>query len=121
MNEKIYTSGKWRKLAARVLSYYNYQDQVKKRFGKMVQAEMVHHALPAEDFPEYFFETKNLVPVSRSTHRGLHNDDGTLTAAGIDVARRAARKIGVDVSEYLEAQLRRKRSRNDYGRYQNSM
>lgn len=121
MNEKFYTSTKWRKMAARVLSHYNYQDQVKKRYGKMIQAEMVHHALPAEDFPEYFFEPKNLVPVSRSTHRGLHNDDGTLTAAGVDVARRAARNIGVDISAYLETQSRRPRQRNDSGRYQKSV
>jgi len=121
MNDDKYSTSKWRHLARRVLSYYNFQDQVKRRFGKMEQAEMVHHALPAEDFPEYFFHPKNLVPVSRSTHRGLHNDDGTLTAAGIDVARRAARNIGVDVSAYLDAQKRRPRTRNDAGRYQKSL
>lgn len=82
----------------------------------MVQADMVHHALPLEDFPEYAYHNDNLIPVSRQTHRGLHNDDGSLTREGADVARRAARKIGVDITAYLQPQ-HRVRQRNDAGRY----
>jgi len=87
------------------------------RYGKMIQAEMVHHALPLEDFPEYAYDSRNLVPVSRATHRGLHFDNGGLTAAGVDVARRAARKIGIDVENYLKEQRSGARQRNDNGRY----
>lgn len=118
MIEGFYESTKWRKKAARVLSLHNYVDQVKKRYGKLEEADMVHHALPLEDFPEYAFHNHNLIPVSRRTHRGLHNDDGTLTAAGVEVARRAARKIGVDVSSYLSEQRRTRKARNDAGRYE---
>lgn len=114
----FYDTPKWRKKSARVLSYYDYVDQVKKRYGKLEQADLVHHALPLEDFPELAFENHNLIPVSRSTHRGLHNDDGTLTSAGVEVARRAARKIGIDVSSYLESQRPAKKPRNDAARYE---
>lgn len=117
-NDDFYAAAKWRKCAARALSRSNYQDVIAARFGKMEQAEMVHHALPLEDFPEYAYDPRNLVPVSRRTHRGLHFDDGGLTSAGADAARRAARKIGVDIEEYLKEQKHRGRQRNDYGRYE---
>lgn len=113
----FYSGRKWRGKAARVLSRHNYVDQVKKRYGKLEQADMVHHALPLEDFPEYAFHDNNLIPVSRATHRGLHNDDGTLTAAGIEVARRAARLIGIDIADYIASQKPGRRQRNDQGRY----
>lgn len=115
--ETFYNSAKWRHKSARVMSHYNYIDQVQKRYGKMQQAELVHHALPLEDFPEYAYHKDNLIPVSRSTHRGLHNDDGTLTAMGAEVATRAARKIGVDISAYLIGQRITKKPRPDAGRY----
>lgn len=99
------------------MSRANFQDKVAARYGKIVQAEMVHHALPLEDFPQYAYDPRNLVPVSRGTHRGLHNDDGRLTKEGVNVARRAARKIGIDVEDYLIAQEEGTRQRNDHGRY----
>ena len=114
----FYDTPKWRHKSARVLSFYNYVDQVKKRYGKLEQADLVHHALPLEDFPEYAFNDHNLIPVSRMTHRGLHNEDGSLTAAGAEVARRAARKIGVDITSYLIGQRKPRKGRNDAGRYE---
>lgn len=115
--QAFYDSAKWRQKSARVMSHYNYVDQVKKRFGKMIQADIVHHALPLEDFPEYAYHNDNLIPVSRATHRALHNDDGSLTAQGIEVAQRAARKIGVDISKYLSHHQHSKKFRPDAGRY----
>lgn len=117
----FYDAPKWRRTAARVMSHYNFVDQVQKRYGKLEPAEVVHHALPLEDFPEYAFTPHNLIPVSRRTHRGLHNDDGSLTAAGVDVARRAARKIGVDVSSYLTSERKSPKRRNDAGRYEKNL
>lgn len=117
MND-FYDTPKWRRTAARVMSHYDYVDQVQKRYGKLEAAEVVHHALPLEDFPEYAYTPDNLIPVSRKTHRGLHNDDGSLTATGKDVARRAARKIGVDVSLYVSSGRKSPKPRNDAGRYE---
>ena len=116
-NDDFYSAAKWRHCAARAMSRANYQDKVAARYGKMIQAEMVHHALPLEDFPEYAYDPRNLVPVSRGTHRGLHLDDGGLSKEGVNVARRAARQIGIDVENYLAAQGEGKRKRNDHGRY----
>lgn len=96
MNEPLYNSKRWRKHAAAVLSHFNYTDQVQIRYGRMETADVVHHALPIEDYPEYTWSTWNHIPVSRRTHRLLHNDDGSLTRMGIDLAQRTARKAGVE-------------------------
>lgn len=95
-NDQFYNSKRWRRHAAAILSRYNYLDQVQKRYGRLVPATMVHHALPLEQYPQYAYADFNLIPVSRSTHRTLHNDDGTLTRAGAELAARVARRAGVD-------------------------
>lgn len=94
-NDQFYNSKRWRKHAAAIMSRHNYIDQVQRRYGRIIQAEMIHHALPLDDFPEYAFSDFNLIPVSRATHRSLHNDDGSLSIAGIDLARRIARRAGI--------------------------
>ena len=117
MNDDFYNSEKWRKKSKRILSLNNYVDQVQRRYGKYIQADLIHHALPLEDFPQYAYNDYNLIPVSYNTHRSLHNPDGTLTAPGIEVARRAARKIGIDITEYINTNKKAPHRRTDYGRY----
>ena len=117
MNDSFYNSKRWRQKAQRVLSLNNYMDKVSARYGKYIQADMVHHALPIEDFPQYAYNDHNLIPVSLKTHRSLHNVDGSLSALGKEVARRTARKLGIDIGDYLKENSRRPRSRSDYGRY----
>ena len=97
-NDQFYNSKRWRRHAAAILSRYNYLDQVQKRYGRLVPATMVHHALPLDQYPEYAFSDFNLIPVSRETHRTLHYDDGSLTRAGAELAARVARRAGVTIN-----------------------
>ena len=71
------------KLRASVLRRDGYMCQVSKRYGKFVQAEVVHHVFPRDEFPEYEWEPWNLISVTLQEHRGvLHNADGSLTEEG---------------------------------------
>lgn len=75
-----------------------YMCQISKRYGRMVQAQVVHHIFPREEFPEYQYEPWNLISVTIEQHHRLHDrTNGLLSAAGVDLLRRTARKNGVEV------------------------
>ena len=46
---------RWERLRGAVLARDQYLDQIKKRYGKRVGADTVHHIFPREYFPEYAF------------------------------------------------------------------
>ena len=80
---------RWRHLRARILREAGYRDQVEARYGRNVEATHVHHIWPAEDFPEYAYESWNLIAVSLATHDALHDrSSGQLSAAGESLRRR---------------------------------
>ena len=107
--DKWYESPKWQRLRARILRRDNYQDQELKRYGKIRQAEVVHHIFPKNDFPEYAYEPWNLISVSRATHNTFHDrDTDELTEKGIELLRRTCRKQGIPVPErYKEKKKQR--------------
>lgn len=76
----------------------NYQCQLSKRYGKIRQAELVHHIFPAADYPEYAYCSWNLISLSRDMHNKLHNRvTDELTNMGKDLLRKTARKRGIEV------------------------
>ena len=96
----FYHSPKWERIRAKILRRDKYLDQYAKRFGRMKEAEVVHHIFPRSDFPQYQYETWNLISLSRETHNRMHdktNDE--LSDAGIELLRRTARKYGRSVPE----------------------
>lgn len=96
--DPFYLSRRWQKLRASILRRDGYLCQVSKRYGKFVQAEVVHHVFPRDEFPEYEWEPWNLVSVTKAAHQSLHDrTNGLLSAAGVDLLRRTARKNGVEV------------------------
>ena len=103
MSDKDLSSKKWERLRAAVLARDHYLDQVKKRFGKSVGADTVHHIFPREYWPEYTFEAWNLISVSHSTHNALHDrETHKLTAKGWDLLVRTARKQNIEVDQNLK-------------------
>ena len=48
-----YKSKRWRRKRESVLRRDGYQCQISLRYGKRVEADTVHHILPADKFPEY--------------------------------------------------------------------
>ena len=93
-----YDSAHWHRLRDRVMRRDNYQCQLSKRYGKIRQAELVHHIFPAADYPEYAYCSWNLISLSRDMHNKLHNRvTDELTNMGKDLLRQTARKRGIEI------------------------
>lgn len=84
-----YKGKRWRHLSERILRRDGYQCQLSKRYGKRVQAELVHHIYPVDEYPEYAYCPWNLISLSRAMHNRLHDrNTGKLTAEGVALMRR---------------------------------
>lgn len=103
--DPFYKSRRWERLRAMALKRDEYLCQESKRYGRLKPAEMVHHVLPREDFPEYQFCLWNLISLTNKEHDRMHDRaSGKLTTAGKDLAKRIARLKGLDFSK-LEDRL----------------
>lgn len=100
--DPFYKSARWKRTRERILRRDKYMCQISKRYGKLVQADTVHHIWPRDLFPEYSFEDWNLISLSNAEHNRLHNrDNDDLTEAGKELLRRTARRLGKEIpSEY---------------------
>lgn len=72
-NQAFYLSAKWKHKRARVMRLYHYEDAELARYGKHVEATMVHHIYPLEDYPELAMQTWNLIPLTTATHNRMHD------------------------------------------------
>lgn len=97
-SDAFYNNRRWLKIRQSVLKRDNYQCQLSKRYGKLVQANTVHHIFPRDDFPQYQYELWNLISVSAQKHNELHDrNTNQLTECGVDLLRRTARREGMEV------------------------
>ena len=105
----MYKTAKWEAKRASILRRDAYQDQLKKRYGKLVQATIVHHIFPANEFPEYAWEDWNLISVSLATHNELHDrNTNELTNKGIELLKRTARRERIPVPDKYMQDIKRK-------------
>lgn len=110
MTLKTYKEKPWVRLRAKILRRDHYLDQVEKRYGRMKNAELVHHIFPVEDFPEYAMKEWNLISISKKTHNRLHDIDGSLSKEGKELLERTARRNKIPVPEgYLKKTFKRNR------------
>lgn len=88
-----------------------------KRYGKVKEAEIVHHIFPKNEYPEYAYELWNLISVSRETHNKFHDrDTDELTEAGMELLRRTCRKQNMPVPEkYMQKKQKGKSKSGEYG------
>ena len=92
-----YTSKRWLRLRQKVLKRDNYMCQYSKRYGRMIQADTVHHILPAERYPEYEWCEWNLISLSKEAHNIMHDRDShDLTDEGLKLQERLKRKLQND-------------------------
>lgn len=99
----IYKTAKWQKKRAIILRRDKYKSVLAARYGRSVQAEVVHHILPVEFFPEYAFCNWNLISVTKDEHNKLHDRNShRLTDAGIELAIRTARRQGLNINKIKE-------------------
>ena len=96
--DSFYKSARWQRLRAAVLRRDGYMCQESRRYGKRVEATTVHHVFPREDFPEYQWEQWNLISLAGDVHDQMHDrQSGALTAKGVELLRRVARREGAEV------------------------
>jgi len=97
-NDPFYDTRRWRHLRGVILRRDGYMCQQARRYGRRVAADTVHHVFPRELFPEYQWESWNLVSLCRAEHDAMHDrNTGDLTDAGVALLRRTARRYGVPV------------------------
>lgn len=113
----FYKDKHWEAKRNFILRRDGYQDQIKKRYGKIRPAKLVHHIFPLGEFPEYAMEDWNLISVSLSTHNELHNrDTDELTEKGAELLRRTARRNNIPIPEKYRHTIKTKgRPRHDRG------
>lgn len=93
-----YKSKQWIHKREAILRRDKYQCQLSKRYGKIRQAEVVHHIFPVSQFPEYQWQDWNLISITMDEHNKLHDRvTGQLTDYGKKLMQRTARKYGVNI------------------------
>ena len=114
----FYKTTKWIALRNSILRRDGYMCQISKRYGKLKQAEMVHHIFPRDDFPEYQYAPWNLISITRSAHKDLHDQNtGELTKAGLELLRRTALKNGIAIPDKYRT-TKRTMHREQISRYE---
>lgn len=84
-----YDSKRWDRIKSLALRRDGYRCQLSKRYGRAVQAEVVHHIYPVEDYPEYAYCLWNLISLTRARHNELHDrKTNALTESGKSLMRR---------------------------------
>lgn len=90
-----YGSQKWKNKRKHILRLDGYKDRIEARYGRTIEATIVHHIYPANRFPEYEWCDWNLISVSAATHNRLENrTSGELTEFGLQLQRET--REGID-------------------------
>lgn len=103
MKIESYSEPQWRRAREQALRRDKYIDQYQKQFGRLRNAEMVHHIFPVEDFPQYALCMWNLISLTRASHNLMHDRyTNELTDLGKDLLRRTAVKNNIPIPvDYL--------------------
>lgn len=64
---------RWQAVRKLALKRDGYLCQESARYGKVVDANVVHHVWPAEDYPEYAYELWNLLSLCQAQHDAMHD------------------------------------------------
>lgn len=107
---ELYDLKRWREKREHIMRRDAYQCQWSKRFGKLIQAEIVHHIFPADEFPEYAFADWNLISISKKVHNQLHDrDTNELTESGRELLLRTARRNHIPIPDKYMHQIKARR------------
>jgi 5-methylcytosine-specific restriction endonuclease McrA len=101
--DPFYRSTRWKKLREKILKRDNYQCQLSRRYGKLVQANTVHHIFPREKYPQYEYMPWNLISLCNKEHNKIHDrNTDDLTEYGKELLRRTALNNNIEVpKEYV--------------------
>jgi 5-methylcytosine-specific restriction protein A len=70
-----YKDPRWLHKRNAILRHDEYLCQESKRYGKSIEATMVHHIYPVESYPELKYKDWNLISLSESKHNAMHDRD----------------------------------------------
>lgn len=70
-----YNSKKWRKKSKKIIEKNHFYCAESLRYGKRVDAEVVHHIYPVDEYPEYAYADWNLLPLTKANHNKMHIRD----------------------------------------------
>lgn len=89
--ELDYKGRRWRRKRESILRRDRFRCRECGRYGLAVQATTVHHAWPADEFPEWSWEDWNLISLCSACHNAMHNrETGALTDLGLSWRRRVS-------------------------------
>lgn len=105
--DKFYKTTRWKNLRERILRRDGYMCQITKRYGKLIEANTVHHIFPREYYPEYQWEPWNLISLSTEAHNMMHDrDTDRLTGEGLELLKRTARREHIDNVDQLMERMK---------------
>lgn len=85
---------RWQRLRRQALRRDGYRCREAARYGRIEEAEVVHHIWPAEDYPEYAYCLWNLVALSKRAHDSMHDrTTRKLTPLGLAWKNRTPRPL----------------------------
>ena len=91
---KRYKTKKRKRVRKSVLMRDSYTCQESKRYGKNVEAKVVHHIFPAKEYPDLFYNPNNLISLSVKAHNEMHDRlTDELTNKGKDLQKRYERRV----------------------------
>ena len=67
-----YKSKKWKQKQKSIMRRDGYMCQMCKRYGKNVQASVVHHIKHVDEYPELAYTSSNLISLCSACHNKLH-------------------------------------------------
>ena len=101
--DHFYKTKRWEHKRDLILRRDDYQCQESKRYGRRIEASEVHHILPREFFPEYEWESWNLISLSGPMHNKMHSrSTHGLTERGFQLAEKISLKQGLNFDELKE-------------------
>ena len=93
-----YKSRRWKRIREGVLRRDGYLCQISLRYGKHIEADTVHHIFPVDQFPEFQWETWNMISLAGSVHNRMHvRDSQELTEEGRRLMERTARRRNMQI------------------------
>lgn len=72
-----YNSTKWERKRKMILRRDGYLCQLCKRYGRMKEADTVHHIKHVDEYPELAYESDNLISICKKCHNKEHPEKAT--------------------------------------------
>lgn len=87
-----YKSKRWKRKRENILKRDGYKCKECIRYGRVVEANTVHHIKPEEKHPELAYDNNNLISLCAGCHNKMHDRyTDKLTSTGQDLLNRIYR------------------------------